>query len=65
MKKLIGYPICQTLYWLGHYVSRVMERYDWAFLYGAYSRLMGWSIRVNDWAGLDVWVPRGAEDFHR
>lgn len=58
MKKVIAWPIAEGLYWLGHLVSRPMYRWDsFAWLYPAYNNLMLWSLRVNDWGGLDIWLP--------
>lgn len=62
VKKIIGYIISYTLFWLGHLISQPMYRFDcFAWLYPAYNTLMGWSIVVQDWAGLEEpWEkPRG------
>ncbi len=52
MRKIIGYILSWTLYWLGDIVSKPMNWFEWAWwLYPVYNRLMGWSLRVQDWAG--------------
>ena len=50
MKKFIGCVVSQVLYWLGDLVSRPMDRFDWAWLYPLYNRLMISSLLVQDWA---------------
>ena len=52
MKKIIGYIGSYILFWIGHAVSIVMNWTDGRF-YGTYNYLMGASIKVQDWAGLD------------
>lgn len=51
MRKLIGYILSWTLYWLGDFVSKPMHYLDWAWLYPVYNRLMCWSTDVQDWSG--------------
>ena len=51
MKKLVGYTVSWTLYWLGDAVSRVMNIDSMWWLYSVYNRLMTWSLQVQDWAG--------------
>lgn len=70
MRKVIGWPLCHGLYWLGHFFSLMLNwipednsaemdgwyftLYYWA-LYQPYQRCMLWSADVNDWAGLALW----------
>ncbi|WP_157661398.1 hypothetical protein [Burkholderia ubonensis] len=51
MKKAIGWLAAWALFWMGHVVSRSMERFDWA-VYPLYTRLMLASVGVQDWAGV-------------
>jgi hypothetical protein len=50
MKKFIGCVVSRVLYWLGDLVSKPMDRFDWAWLYPIYNRLMISSLLVQDWA---------------
>lgn len=50
MRKLIGYIISWILFWIGDLVSKPMDRFDWAWLYPMYNRLMISSLLVQDWA---------------
>lgn len=52
MKKIIGWPLTWLLFWLGDLVSKPMHYFDWWWLYPVYNNLMGWSVDVQDWAGL-------------
>ena len=51
MKKLIGYTLSWTMYWLGDFVSKPMHYLNWAWLYPAYNNLMMWSYDVQEWGG--------------
>ena len=55
MKKIIGWAPMHLVFWSGHLVSKLMiwEPLEW--LYPVYNRLMGWSVEINDWAGLSLW----------
>ena len=62
MKKIISYLLCHTLYYVGHFVSKIlewpaMEKYEWwaDFWYPAYSHSMHWSAYWNDVGGFDMW----------
>jgi hypothetical protein len=51
MRKLIGYILSWTFYWLGDLVSKPMHYLNWWWLYPVYNRLMIWSYDVQEWAG--------------
>ena len=51
MKKIMGYILSWTLYWLGDFISKPMHYFDWACLYPVYNRLMIWSADAQDWSG--------------
>ena len=51
MRKLAGYVVSWTLYWIGDLISRLMNFDSMWWLYPVYNRLMQWSLRVQDWAG--------------
>jgi len=53
VKKLIGYILSWTLYWLGDLVSKPMHWTYGYWLYPVYNRLMIWSTDVQDWSGAD------------
>ncbi len=36
-----------VLFWIGHFVSVPMERFDWGFLYPTYNWLMGKSFDLD------------------
>ena len=54
-KIIVGFIPCYVFYGLGHLTYHVG-------LYIAYNRLMGWSCRINDWAGLALWKEVKEED---
>lgn len=58
-RKVIAWAPMHALYWTGHVVSLVLNRIDshraFMRLYPAYNRCMVWSMRINDWAGFDLW----------
>jgi hypothetical protein len=60
IKKIIAWPITNLLYYIGDFISLVMESIDteWAFdiLHPVYNWFMCTSCTVNDWAGLDLWT---------
>ena len=63
MKKAIAWVGAWSLFWLGHWASRVMDlsRYEplsfLARLYPVYGHCMLWSGQVQEWGGLDgPWV---------
>lgn len=76
MRKIVAWPIAWGLYYLGHMWSKPLE-WDWpdnkknedkkwvewyvGFWYVPYNNLMNWSLRVNDWGGLNVWVKSNPE----
>jgi hypothetical protein len=47
---LVAWVISWILYLLGDLISRPMNRFDWAWLYPAYNRLMVWSMIVQQYA---------------
>ena len=50
MRKIVAWPLCWSLYWLGHWVSKPMNWCDFlARLYPVYNRLMIWSGNIQDW----------------
>ena len=51
MKKVIAYIVSWALYGLGDMVSRLMQWFDWAWIYPVYNKLMLASSDVQDWAG--------------
>ena len=53
MKKVFVRIVSEILYLLGDWVSYPMAYLDWGWLYPTYSKLMGWSGDVQDWAGND------------
>ena len=58
MKKIVAYIPTYLLYWLGLVAYWLMVTFDSTapFLYPVYNRLLGWSIDINDWAGLSLWT---------
>lgn len=50
MRRTIGYIVSWILFWIGDLVSKPMDRFDWAWLYPVYNRLMISSLLVQDWA---------------
>jgi len=54
MKKIVARAVSEVLYCVGDWVSRPMSRFDWAWLYPVYHRLMIWSYDIQDWAGNDL-----------
>lgn len=56
MKSCLGFIASWSLFWLGHWVSRPMSRWEWAgHLYTSYSWLMTKSVQVQDWGGKGPW----------
>jgi hypothetical protein len=53
LKQLTARLLSELLYAAGHLISIPMSRFDWAWLYPVYSRLMIASCNVQDWAGND------------
>ena len=51
MKKLVGYILSWTLYWLGDLISYLMNYFDWFWLYSFYNNVMLASLDVQAWAG--------------
>ena len=58
MKKIVARAVSEVLYCVGDWVSRPMSRFDWAWLYPVYHRLMIWSCDIQDWAGNDLPWPK-------
>ena len=56
MKKIIAYIPMHICFWVGHWVSIPMYKYDLSSLYFTYNSLMGWSHDLSEWAQLDFWV---------
>lgn len=50
MKKIIGFITSWTLYYLGHFTSKLMN--ELPFLYSTYNWLMIKSMNIQDWAKL-------------
>lgn len=46
---------CMMYYYLGHWVSIPMFKYDWAFLYPLYHYLISKSVDISDKYNLDIW----------
>jgi hypothetical protein len=66
VKKVIGWPLAQALYYVGHWASLLVNRIDsdkeepgraFQAAWWVYQRSMGASLHVNDWAGLSIWKP--------
>lgn len=53
MKKLTGYALSWTLYWLGHWTSLTMDRTNSYWLYSMYNWFMWKSSVVQDWSGTE------------
>lgn len=60
MKRALGWCATWLLYWFGDFLSLVIglgshEIYGKYFywLYPVYNRCMGWSYRIQEWAGSD------------
>jgi len=53
IKKAFARIVSEVLYYLGHWISFPMSRFDWDWLYPVYNQLMTWSIDTQDWAGND------------
>lgn len=66
IRKLIGWPVAQALYYLGHWASLILNRLPSMdteqpscgaeALLAIYNGCMVKSMRVNDWAGLSIWT---------
>lgn len=55
MIKFIARLTANALFWMGHWVSLIMNN-DWLFwLYPLYSRLMTWSCDLSDKYQLGIW----------
>lgn len=56
MKKLIAWPLSQILYWIGDILSN-LDNFEWTFAvwYPIYRWCMVTSMRLSDWADLDIW----------
>lgn len=59
IKKIFGYLVSWTFFWMGDVVAKVMHLLDiFGHLYPIYNKLMNWSINVQDWAGnKSPWMP--------
>lgn len=68
MKKIVGWPLCQIFYYIGHWAYLFIDRVlpdSWSdepgpvFRAGwvVYQRAMQASSDINDWAGLRCWSP--------
>jgi len=62
VKTIIAYLPTWIFFWLGHFISKILEisffeKYEWwgNLFYPPYSRLMLWSVWWNDYGGLSVW----------
>ena len=57
LKKIVAWPVAQALFWLGHGVSLVFEKWDSTagVLYPVYNNLMLWSADVDRWGNAGVW----------
>ena len=61
VKYIAAYIPAWVCYWIGHAVSRVMEKvdkYEFAvnILYPIYNKFMGWSLFFSDWGNVGVWL---------
>jgi len=56
IKKIIAYVPMRIFFYLGHWISIPIHKYDLGRLYLVYNTLMGWSFRLNEWAGFDYWT---------
>ena len=52
MKKLIAFIFAWLLYYIGHFISLIMLKFDFVFLYIFYNKCMNTSLKIQDWAGL-------------
>lgn len=59
-KKIVAWLPAWTCYMLGHWTCMLMQYAKLEFLfevlYPVYNKLMLWSLRLNDWAGLSLWI---------
>jgi hypothetical protein len=62
MRRLFAWWLSHTAYCLGNVVSLLMRACDRCHLYPIYSQLMVWSMELNDWGGLELWVPAERSD---
>lgn len=53
MKRIVGYLASWALFWLGDITAKLMNHDPLAWLYPVYNRIMGWSVDVQDWSGVD------------
>ncbi len=52
MKKIVGWPLTWGLYYMGNFTSNyIMNWFPRAYL--LYSKLMVWSLSVQEWSGLE------------
>jgi hypothetical protein len=63
VKKLIAWPLAHLCFCMGELFDGLVSRpQHWLFdriaplSARAYSACMGWSVRLNDWAGLKIWM---------
>ena len=63
MKKIVGYPGAYGTYYLGHIISVVMLKFDWAWLLHPYQRLMRISLKVTDWAAIKTLWEKPTDEF--
>jgi len=57
MKRAIGWCLAWALYWAGHITSKlIMSPREFPtdlIVYPIYNKLMGWSVHVQDWSGVN------------
>jgi len=51
INKVLARVASEILFYLGHWISYPMNWFDWAWLYPMYSKLMCWSLDIQEWAG--------------
>jgi hypothetical protein len=53
MKRRFSYILSWTLYYIGHFFSKVMELPFLEFFYSPYTKFMRYSYKVQKWGGLN------------
>ena len=59
MKTILSY----ILYYLGHYISKPVQWWNWGFLYPVYTKLMCWSFDLD--TKKKVWRPLKNKKWER
>lgn len=50
-KIIIATILCPTCYYIGHFASLLLHRFDSYFLACIYQNFMGYSVELEDWCG--------------